>query len=363
MSLHPFIPLQYRRMESWDWAPFLADEDEPPEAVHRRWYDAGVVDGLPIVSPTPTRVRRFYRAVGLDPVCHVAVVEPSQRPVSVYDVAVCSVAAGCEPGHLPIIVAAVKAVCEPAFNLLGIQTTTGSATPAIIVHGPIATTAGVSGDRDCLSGSTLANATIGRALRLLLRSVGGGSHIGMDQATMGQPAKLGLCFAENLARSPWPSLQIGRGFLAEFDAVTVVGVSGSVEIVHAEDGEARDLCTTIAGSMLIAGSAGSCGLLGGGSPLVVLAPEHARRLDDAGYGRADVQRSLWHMAVLPWERMGPSVVERYRRTDAVTLETEPGLRIAATPEDVLIAVAGGIGVKSTYLPSWGGGTRAVTVAI
>jgi hypothetical protein len=136
-----------------------------------------------------------------------------------------------------------------------------------------------------------------------------------------------------------------------------------VEIVHAEAGEAPDILTTIAGSMLIAGSAGSRGLLGGGSPLVILAPEHARLLDDAGYGRAEVQRALWQKAVLPWERMAPSAIERYRRTDAAVIKTESGLRIAATPEDVLIAVAGGIGVKSTYLPSWGGGTRAVTVTI
>ncbi|MGD9893879.1 MAG: hypothetical protein AB7R89_09260 [Dehalococcoidia bacterium] len=350
-------------MDSWDWTPLLATNDDAPEAVHRRWYDAGLVDGLPIVSPTAARVRRFYRTAGLDPARHVAVVEPSQRAVSVYDIAVCAVAAGCEPAHLPIVVAAVTAVCAPAFNLLGIQTTTGTATPAIIVHGPIATAAGVSGERDCLGGSTLANAAIGRSLRLLLRSVGGGSHTGMDQATMGQPAKLGLCFAENLARSPWPPLHAGRGFLPASSAVTVAGISGSVEIVHADAVEARDLLTTLAGSMLIAGSAGSHGLLGGGAPLIVLAPEHARLLDEAGYDRADVQRALWQEAVLPWERLAPSVIERYQRTDAAALNTEPGLRIAATPDDVLIAVAGGIGVKSTYLPSWGGGTRAVTVPI
>lgn len=350
-------------MEPWDWTPLLAHDDQPPEAVHRRWYAAGFVDGLPIVAPTPARVRRFYRTAGVDPVRHIAVVEPSQRPVRVYDAAVCSVAAGCEPSHLPIVVAALQAVCDPAFNLLGIQTTTGTAGPAIIVHGPIATIAGVSGGRDCLGGSTLANATIGRALRLLLRSVGGGSHLGMDQATMGQPAKLGLCFAENLTRSPWPPMHGAWGLDDETNAVTVVGVSGSVEIVHAEAGEAREILTTIAGSMLIAGSAGSRGLLGGGSPLLVLAPEHARLLDGAGYDRAAVQRALWQIAVLPWERLATSVIARFHRDMSTTLGTEPGLRIAATPEDILIAVAGGIGVKSTYLPSWGGGTRSITVAV
>lgn len=350
-------------MESWDWSPYLAAADEPPDAAHRRWYAAGIGDGLPIIPPTPARVRRFYRAAGLDPVRHIAVVEPSQRPVSIYDAAVCAVAAGCEPAHLTIVVASIRAVCDPAFNLLGIQTTTGTATPAVIVHGPIAVNAGVSGERDCLAGSTLANATIGRALRLLLRSIGGGGRGGMDQATMGQPAKLGLCFAENLAMSPWPPMHRERGFADGVSAVTVAGISGSVEVVHAESGDAREILLTLASSMTIAGSAGSRGLLGGGSPLIVLAPEHARALDGAGFRRADVQRLLWQNAVLPWSQLAPSVAERYRRTDVEALGTEPGLRIAERPDDVLVAVAGGIGVKSTYLPSWGGGTRAVTVKV
>jgi len=180
---------------------------------------------------------------------------------------------------------------------------------------------------------------------------------------MGQPAKLGLCFAENLVRSPWPSMHHARGFDATTSAVTVAGISGSVEVVHAEAGDVHDILTTLAGSMLIAGAAGSRGLLGGGSPLVVLAPEHALAFAAAGYDRAAVQRAVWQTAVLPWERLAPSVVERYRRTDRAVLDAKPGLRIAVSPDDVLIAVAGGVGVKSTYLPSWGGGTRAVTVAV
>jgi hypothetical protein len=352
-------------MEPWDWSPFLASEDEPAESVHRRWHAAGLVDGLPIVPPVPARVRAFYRAAGMDPVRQLAVIEPSTRPVSVYDAAVCAVTAGCDPAHLPVVAAALRAVCDPAFNLLGIETTTGTAAPVIVVHGPIAAAAGVSGGSDCLGGSARANATIGRALRLLLRSVGGGGPAGMDRATMGQPAKLGLCFAENLARSPWPPLHAARGLPPETDAVTAVGISGTVEVVHAEDGDPREILTTLAGSMLIAGTAGSHGLLGGGSPLVVLSPEHACALDAAGYDRAAVQRALWERAVLPWERLAPSVVARRRQTmDGPEGEAEKaGLRIAATPEDILVAVAGGVGVKSTYMPSWGGGTRAVIVRV
>jgi hypothetical protein len=351
-------------MNSWDWAPFLAAADELPEAVHRRWYQAGIADGLPIVPPTPERVRRLYREAGMDPVHQLAVVEPAMYAASAYDVAVCATAAGCAPDHLGIVAAALQAVCRPRFNLLGVQTTTGTATPLIIVHGPAAPRAGVSGGPDCLGGSTHANATIGRALRLLLRALGGAGPATMDRATTGQPAKLGLCFAENVEASPWPPLHTTLGFAAAESAVTVVGVSGSVEVVHAEDGEPEEILTTLAGSMAPAGNAGSRGLLGGGSPLVVLSPEHAQALDRAGYDRGQVCQALWELAVLPWQRLAPSVASRLRRApEAAEDASAAGLRVAEQPEDILVAVAGGIGVKSTYLPSWGGGTRAVTMRI
>ena len=189
-------------VDAWDWTPYLAAPDDSPEMAHQRWYDAGLVDGLPIIPPTAARVRRMYREARLDPVLAVVVLEPAMRPVTVYDVAVCATAAGCRPAYLPIILAALRAMAEPAFNLLGIQTTTGTAAPVVIAHGPVAARAGVAGGGDCLAGSAHANATIGRAVRLALRSLGGAAPAGMDAATMGQPAKLGLCFAENLAASP-----------------------------------------------------------------------------------------------------------------------------------------------------------------
>ena len=352
-------------MEPLDWSPFLAAEDESPEAVHARWHAAGLVDGLPILPPTPARVRSLYRRAGLDPVRQLGTLEPSQRPVTAYDVAVCAVAAGCRPEHLGVVAAAVRAVCEPAFNLLGIQTTTGTAAPAIVVHGPAAISAGVSGGADCLGGSAIANATIGRALRIVLRSVGGAVPGGMDAATMGQPAKLGLCFAENVARSPWPELHVERGLPRGASAVTVVGMSGSAEIVYAESEDPDELLAVVAGSMLTPGNAGSAGLLGGGSPLVVLSPEHAGALARAGLTRRDVQTALWERARLPISALPASSHRRRARPGvrAAGPGQPPELTVAAGPGDILVAVAGGVGVKSTYLPSWGGGTRPITVAV
>jgi hypothetical protein len=346
-------------VESFDWSSFLAVGDESPDEVHAVWHSAGFVDGLPILPPTSARVRSLYRRAGQDPVRHLGVLEPSQRPVTVYDAAVCAAVAGCWPEHLPVLVAALRAVAEPAFNLLGIQTTTGSAAPAIIVHGPLAASAGVSGGPDCLGGSVVANARIGRALRIVLRSVGGAAPGGMDAATTGQPAKLGLCFAENVGRSPWPELHVDRGIAAGESAVTVVGISGSSEIVHAANDDAGDILATVAASMLAPGNRGSAGLLGGGSPLLVLSPEHAGSLARAGLSRADVQREIWQRARVP--AASPPADSLHRTAGDRRASADQTVAVAHAPSDILIAVAGGVGVKSTFLPSWGGGTRAVTV--
>ena len=290
-------------------------------------------------------------------------VEPSLRPATVYDMAVCAVLAGCAPVHLPLVCAALRAAVTPEFNLLGIQTTTGTAAPVVIVNGPIAAAAGVSGGVDCLGGSTHANAAVGRALRLALRILGGATPGGMDAATMGQPAKLGLCFAEHEAASPWPPLHVERGFPPEADVVTVAGVSGTVEVVHAESGPAHDILATMARSTTIAGSLGSGGLLGG-APLVVFSPEHARALADAGLTKDAARRALWELAVLPLDQLAPSAAARLHaaRRDAGA-DADAPVRIANRPEDILVLVAGGTGVKSTYMPGWGGGTWPVSVRV
>ncbi|MGI8550925.1 MAG: hypothetical protein ACR2PL_09090, partial [Dehalococcoidia bacterium] len=239
----------------------LAGDDESFEVVNRRLYESGFVDGLPIVPPTVSRVRALYRDAGFDPVTVLADLEPSLQPVRIYDVAVNAVMAGCLPGHLPVLVAAVVAASDPRLNLLGIQTTTGSATVALIVNGPIAPRLGISGGSDCLGGSTSANARIGRAFRLILMNLGGARTGGLDMATMGQPAKVGLCFAENEQRSPWTPLHVERGYDPSESAVTLCGISGTVEVVSAGNGGADEILQTIAQSMLIAGNIGSAGLI------------------------------------------------------------------------------------------------------
>lgn len=350
-----------------DWSDLLAPPDEPVEETHRRLYACGLVDGLPVIPPTAARVRRMYREAGMDPVRYVATVEPALHPAAVYDVAVCAVLAGCAPAHLPIVCAAIQAVAAPAFNLLGIQTTTGTAAPVIIVNGPVARAAGVSGGGDCLGGSVWANAAIGRAVRLALRILGGAIPGAMDAATMGQPAKLGLCFAEREDASPWPPLHVERGFPAAAAVVTAVGISGTLEVVFGESSESGDILQTMARSMTIAGTLGSRVLLGGGAPLVIFSPEHASALADAGLSKDDVRRALWERAVMNLEDLAPAAARRVQserqaaRGDVADVDAP--VRAAERAEDILIVVAGGTGVKSTYMPGWGGGTWPASVPV
>lgn len=339
---------------------YVAD-GEPLEAVNERLYQAGLTDGLPVVPPTLARIRRMYGDVHLDPTTHVGMLEPGLQPIRVYHLAVCAVMAGCVPAHLPFIVAAVRAMGEPAFNLLGIQTTTGSASPICIVNGPGAATAGISGGANCLGPGTRGNATVGRALRLVLQNLGGARAGGMDMATMGQPAKFGLCFAEQEERSPWEPLHVERGYRASDTVVTVAGISGTIEVVHGANSIPEEILLTLAGSMTIAGNTGSAGYLGGGEPLVLLSYEHAQALAAAMTKRA-VKQFLFEHARLPIATLGKEMAAHMRDDRAVGCGAG-ALQIARAPDDIMLVVAGGVGVKSTYMPTWGGGTLAQSAVV
>lgn len=343
----------------------LGAQEESFEEANRRLQALGLADGLPVVPPTMRGVRAFYRAAGADPARVLGELEPAMTPVSVYDVAINAVMAGCEPAHLPVLVAAATAATDPRLNLLGIQTTTGSATVALLVNGPIAARLGISGGADCLSGSQPANARIGRAFRLLLMNLGGARTGGLDMATMGQPAKLGLCFAENETASPWAPLHVERGLRPEQSTVTLLGISGTVEVVAGGNGSADEILQTLARSMTIAGNIGGLALIGGGEPAVLLAPEHARSLQAEGFDKAAVRRELWRRARLRLRDLAAATRERIEaaRREAGDLDPDAPLAVAARSADIMLVVAGGIGVKSTFLPGWPGGTRSVTGVI
>jgi len=194
------------------------------EDEHEALFDRGWTDGLPVVPPTPERVLRMLRGTTRDPDEVVAIVPPDLVPCTVEKVAVNAVMAGCLPEHLPLVLAALEAACAEEFALHGLLATTWSSGPVVIVNGPIARRIGMNSGLNALGQGTRANVTIGRALQLVVRNVGGGRPGGVDRAVLGHPGKLSFCFAEREDGSPFAPLAADRG--VEGDAVTLFAGGG-----------------------------------------------------------------------------------------------------------------------------------------
>ena len=342
-------------MEVWS-----GPADEHWDKAQQALEAAGLGDGLPVVPPTAARVDAALRSAQVSGDTAVAVLPPSYETVTWRDVAINAVMAGCAPECLAIVAAAVEAIAAPEFNLLGIATTTGSATVCIIVNGPIASAVGMNGGSNAFGPGNRANATIGRALRLMLQNCGGARPGEIDMATLGQPGKYTFCFAENTAESPWAPLHVERGFAPEASVVTVVGVSGTIEVVDSESGTPGDLAQTFAQSMLIAGNVGGAGLLGGGEPLIVMPPELADVFARGGCTKAQAKAEIFERARLPIDRLAPAQRERASAGGAAD---DGSLRVAIEADDIMIVVAGGVGRKGAYVPTWSGTTKAVSRVI
>lgn len=329
------------------------------EAAQEELAAAGLTDGLPVVPPTPARVERMLTLNGYAADAIVAALPPLFEDATWQNIAINAVMAGCRPEYLPIIGAAIEALAAPEFNLTGIATTTGSATPLIIVNGPIVQAIGMNAAGNALGPGNRANATIGRAVNLVLRNVGGAVPGEVDMATLGQPGKYTFCLAENAAASPWPALHVERGFPAGASVVTVVGAAGIVEVVDSASNSAEDLAQTFAQSMLIAGNIGGGGQFGGGEPLILMPPELAATFQRNGHSKEKTKGAIYERAVLPLDRISPAVRELLgRRGDGTTAGDV--IRVAGQAGDLMIVVAGGVGVKAAYVPTWGGTTRAVS---
>jgi hypothetical protein len=343
-------------MELW-----RGTHDDAWETVQQELAALYLSDGLPLVPPTAERVAAMLAANSYKPEEEIALVAPNYETATAVDIAICAVMAGCRPEYFPILVAAVDALADPLFNLLGVATTTGSATPIYIVSGPIAAGIELNGAGNALGSGHRANATIGRAMTLILQNVCGAKPGELDMATLGQPAKYACCFAENSVDNPWPPLHVERGFAADASVVTVVGIAGTVEVNDSDSQTAADMAQTFAQSMLIAGVAGGSGLLGGGEPLCILPPEWVDMFHREGYDKQKTRAAIWERAWLPVDKLAPAM--RARRMAAGADPAADVIRVAEKPDDIMIVVAGGVGRKAAYAPTWGGTTKAISRAI
>jgi hypothetical protein len=331
------------------------------EALH----DRGLTDGLPVVPPTAERVVALLEGTSRDPREVVGVVPPYDGEATVEKVAINAVMAGCAPEHLPIVLAAVEAACRPEFALHGLVATTHPAGPTAIVSGPYAERAGMNSAGNVLGQGDRANLSIGRALQLVVRNVGGGRPRVEDRAAHGQMGKLASCFAERLEDSPWEPLAVDRGLAAGETGVTLMATEAPRLVV---DQLARDpdaLCASLA-----------IGLEGVAHPklrlafdaLLVVGPEHARVFREAGWSRAQVRERLHE---LTHRRAGDLVRGAGGSAEGIDPQwvSDPELPVAkfAAPDRIVIAHAGGdAGLFSMVFGSWAAGdigSAPVTAAV
>ena len=324
--------------------------------------ERGWGDGLPMIPATPERVAAMLAATGRPAGDLVAILPPRLGRATVERVAVNAVLAGALPEHFPVILAAVEAVAQPAFNLQAIQTTTHPCSPLIIVNGPIAARLGINGAGNALGQGHRANAVIGRALRLVLQNTGGARPGSEDRATQGHPGKYTYCVAENEAASPWEPLSVERGFPAEVSTVTVCASESPHNINDHGSSTPEGILTTVAGT---AATVGSNNIYLGGEPLVVLGPEHAATVAGGGWSKADFKRALWERAQVPLSRFDPSNLARFAVIHPAGFKDRPPETLAPLARawtDIMIVVTGGAGKHSVLIPTFGA-TRSVTLRI
>lgn len=331
------------------------------EEIDDFFYERGWSDGLPIVAPTRDRVDRALAESGLGPSEVIGPVPVENRVLDGRTLAVNAVMAGCRGEHLLVVRAAMQALLMPEFNLAGVTTTTHPSGPLLVLSGPVVDRLKFNVGAGALGPGNRASAVIGRAIRLILFSVGGGRPGVGDMATIGIPDKYSYVLPENSAATPWEPLSTRLGFAPAASTVTVVAGEGARN-VNDHSRTAAGLIRTIAGTI---GTLGHNNFYRGGPVVIVLCPEHARVIADGGLGPADFEKELFATALVPLSAMTSDNLERYQRIRPERFGGDPAktsVPVTLDPSELITVVTGGVGKNSLVIPSFGTST-AVTVEI
>jgi hypothetical protein len=335
-------------------------ENDDPETLMDAYAARGWGDGLPLVAPTPERVDAMLATATGDPDEPLAVLQPRRALVTRRAVAVNAVLAGCTPDVFPVVLTAVRALCRPEVNLRGVNATTHPVAPLVIVHGEVVERAGFNAGVGAFGPGNRPNATVGRAVRLVLLHLGGARPGSGDAATQGQPSKYSYCIAENERESPWESYARSRGVDAP-SAVTV-HCGENPHNVHDQEGagDPRLILEKLASAMT--SLALNNAPISQGEWFVVLGPEHAHSLANGGLERRDIASYLFDHARIPAGTFRRHFSE-LAWAEWMKLSTDDHeLPMTEHPDNICVVVAGGPGKHSSLIPSWGM-TRSVTVPI
>jgi hypothetical protein len=334
--------------------------DLSPESMYELFDAHGWGDGLPLVPPTTARVDAMLAASAGEPDEVFATLEPRFGAATRRVVAINAVLAGCTPATFPVVLSAVRALASPEVNLRGVNATTHPSAPLVIVHGEIATTAGFNAGVGAFGPGNRANATVGRAIRLVMLHVAGARPGFGDAASQGQPSKYTYCVAENIDESPWESYARSRGV----DAPSAVTVHCGENPHNVHDDEANGdpalILDKIASAMTSLGMNNAC--ISQGEFFIGLGPEHAASLAAGRLTREDVSSYLFDRARLPASEFRRHFEERAWAGWMKTVPDDHRLPMTATPDNIRVFVVGGPGKHSSVIPSWGM-TKSVTIPV
>jgi hypothetical protein len=321
----------------------ISENDDPMEVA----YERGWSDGLPVTPPTDERVLRMLSGTTRKPGEVVGRVPPYLAECTVEKVAINAVLAGCKPEYMPVLLAALEAALEPVFTLHGVLATTYFSSPIIIVNGPVAKRIGMNSGMNALGQGNRANATIGRALNLIVRNVGGGRPGEADRATLGAPSKIGLCFAEDESDPAWEPLSIARGFAPGTSTVTLFQGHGVEAFVDQKSRTPEGLSRSF-GLALV--KVGHPRLVQSARAVVVLSPEHYRIYREAGWDRRRIERALFEATVRP----GREILAGSDGVGEGVPESRAGEMVPKFHEDglMLVRAGGPAGLFSAILPGW-----------
>ena len=318
------------------------------------YYAKGWTDGLPVVPPTEQSIRAMLDAGGLEPGEEITFIDNRQVSVTAEKVAINAVMAGCTPDYMPVVVAAITAIGDPAWSYHGPATSTGGSAVFMLVNGPIARELGLNHGDNLFGPGWRPNATIGRAVRLVMRNVIGTIPGRLDRSTLGHAGKYSFCIAENEADSPWPAVHVERGFRPEQNAVTVLAALAPHQFYNQLSNTAEGILTTACAHMRI-----SAGAARQPEYVLVIAGEHMQVIAKDGWSKEDIKRFCF-------EHASTSLAELKRINivpGSLTAADETTMRpLVHDPDDFIVVAAGSrAGAFSAYIPGWGGARTSASV--
>ncbi len=312
-------------------------------------YDQGWTDGLPIIPATAKTVAEFVAASGRAAADVIATLPPRKGEATVEVIAVNAVMAGCRPDYMPVILAAIDAISDRGYPLEFIQVTTNPMTPFFLVNGPVRHKIDLNHGAGCLGPGWRANATIGRAVRLILQNVGGALPGVYSKSSFASPLRYSYICGENEEENPWTPFHVDRGFDRNDSTLTAFKASNYCNISGGEGVGADEILRQIATNMPP--------MYGGGDGvLLLLGVNHAANLHEAGLSKRDIQQRLWELARVP---------EAHFAADFVVMEKAAGrggegmLWRTASPDDIHLVVAGGPGPQDVYIAGGRPQTRVI----